>query len=578
MRYGKPIFQVSLSVILASCCLGAFAQSIPSTVPSSGQTLQDLERKTVPSVYKTETSPKLKPPSSDVEDNNKPKSLPEEKKTPQKVFIREIHLEGSTLIKPAEAKKLISAYENHEDTFGDLQILANQLTKLYQTNGYVTSRVYIPPQKLQDGTLILQAVEGRVGSITVKNGTFFRARSVRPHIGIKTGTPFDVNTLKRNLRVLNENPDRNVRAVLKPGEKTGDTDVELDLTDRLPFHMVPTFDNLGRYTLGNNRTGLRLSNTNIFGNGDTLLSSLSFTRKSFGVVDNYQIPLGTHGTKFVFNHAYSYLKVGGAFENSRIRGRALTFSPQITQDIINKERYKVYADLAFIAKNLSTDADGVNINRDRLRILRPGINFEEYDRWGRTFMRHESEMGIDLFNATSGFQSGPPASRYGAGSKFFRYTGSIIRTQKMPFHSYAIFRAIGQLSPDRLVSSEQFQIGGTFTVRGYKEGTAIGDNGLLLSSEWRIPFFLLPRSVVLPGSKYSLRDNVQIVPFLDYGVVNTNDPAAGVVKSHSLMGTGIGLRAQLTKYMVGRIDFGYALIHIPNNNFRVHFGVESNVF
>jgi hemolysin activation/secretion protein len=130
-----------------------------------------------------------------------------------------------------------------------------------------------------------------------------------------------------------------------------------------------------------------------------------------------------------------------------------------------------------------------------------------------------------------------------------------------------------------LVSAEQFQAGGAFTVRGYREGQVVGDSGIVLSGEWRVPAFIIPKTWKIPHTEYILRDNVQFVSFVDYGGINVNRPAAGVNRNDNLLGVGIGLRAKLTRFVTGRLDLAFPLFsQLDDNAARLHFGIESNIF
>ncbi|HEY9746736.1 MAG TPA: ShlB/FhaC/HecB family hemolysin secretion/activation protein, partial [Oculatellaceae cyanobacterium] len=471
--------------------------------------------------------------------------------------------------------------------------------------GYVTSIVYIGPQKIEGGHVTLTASEGLVARAVFENGKYFKGRAVMPRMDMTDGKTFQVNDLKRSLRRINENPDLKVRATLSPGELPEQTVVELEAAEEhFPFHVTPFWDNLGRNAIGNMRFGLTTSHNNVLGFGDQAFNSLVWTRHSFGTVSHYSLPIGKHGTRLNFDHSYSTLTVNpDLFDNNdrgRFTGRAKIYSPSISQELVNTERTKLSVDLAFDFMNIVTsrldhphDKNPFTLTNDRLRVLRPGINLDVFDRWGRTMMRHEFGIGLDLFDAT--LNSGRSnvnrhhvgSSRNGAGSQFFRYTGNITRLQQMPWGTFAILRASTQLSPSMLVSAQQFQMGGTYTVRGYREGTYIGDSAYLFSGEWRVPFFLFPKSWHIPRTDYKLRENLQLVSFVDFGATFTNHPAPGVNRRNYALGTGIGLRANLTKHLAGRIDMGIPLIWdkggatqppYPDQAPRIHFGLETRLF
>lgn len=570
--------QFGLIGLLASWGLSAQAQTLtPSQRALPGNVSQDYRLKDQPSVIQPDRLLK-KQGTSEVEDTRKPADDDKMEAPVKKVFIKSIRIEGASLLDDQIVRNTIAQYENRENSFADLQELTDKLTQMYQQKGYATSRVYIPPQKLVNETFTLKALEGTMGKLKVNNGKYFKRRSVAFRVKPEEMKAFNLDELKASLRTLNENPDRNVKAKLMPGDKTGETDVELDITDRFPIHFTPSFDNLGRHTLGNNRVGLRLEDNNVTGFGDTLLSSVSISRRSYGLVNRYELPINRYGTKVGFEHAYSALQLGEELSALNVQGKAATYSPFISQSFINTEKYKLYADLAFDFKEIDTNVGGQDFSHDALRIIRPAINFEEYDRFGRTYLRHEIGWGVPLFGGSMPFDNG--RGRVGAGSQFFRYTGSLIRTNKLPWNSYGIFKLLGQYSPDRLVSAEQFQAGGAFTVRGYREGVVTGDKGLILSAEWRIPAYMFPKTWHIPYTSYGLRDNIQIVPFWDFGLVGLNNPTPGVDAREYVMGAGIGTRFKLTRYLSGRLDLGLPMMRQGDNqnSARLHFGLESSVF
>jgi hemolysin activation/secretion protein len=147
----------------------------------------------------------------------------------------------------------------------------------------------------------------------------------------------------------------------------------------------------------------------------------------------------------------------------------------------------------------------------------------------------------------------------------------------MPFGTYAIFRSAAQLTPQMLLPAQQYQLGGTYTVRGYKEGQFVGDAGYLFSAEWRTPFVLFPKTWTIPKTDYKLRDNIQLVSFADFGGSFTNSPAPGIHSRDYALGTGVGIRANLTRHIAGRVDLGVPLKG-DSRSPRVHFGLETRLF
>jgi hemolysin activation/secretion protein len=594
-----------LALSLVGIAGHAWAQNVPDTVNQSlpgliyQQNVSPEALHTVPSQPKLKAAPEPEIDRSDMNGESADPSLS------QKFFVRTIEVQGEKHLPDNQVQGLLHQYEGRQVSFLELRELTEKLTDLYRQAGYVTSLVYIGPQKIENGHIVLKASEGILGRAVFENGKYFKSRAIMPRVAMTDGKAFQLNDLRRSLRRINENPDIKVRATLSPGELPEQTNVELEATEEhMPFHLTPFMDNMGRNAVGTMRFGLTSTHNNLLGFGDQAFNTVVWSRYSFGTITHYGIPVGKHGTTLNFNNAYSTLTVNPKMfhnqDNGRFGGTAKIYSPSISQELVNRDNMKLSADVAFDFMNVVSywkdrpHADDHHVlSNDRLRVLRPGINFDAFDRYGRTMMRHEFGIGLDLFNATlntpdwqaSGHKAG--SSRKGAGSQFFRYTANITRLQKMPFGTYAILRASTQLTPNMLVSAQQYQLGGAYTVRGYHQGTFIGDNAYFFSGEWRVPFFFLPKSWHIPKTDYKLRDNLQLVSFLDYGATFTHAPAAGVNRRNYALGTGVGIRANLTKYLAGRLDLGIPLMWDRGQSIsppyysqapRVHFGLESRLF
>ncbi|MDH4378660.1 MAG: ShlB/FhaC/HecB family hemolysin secretion/activation protein [Vampirovibrionales bacterium] len=573
----SPILFRSLLIILplilrVNFCLAEFNAD-------PGNILQDLQTKTAPdNGFRRDTilrDPKKiqKIDESGLNSEKRPSAEADAIVT----RVDEVVVEGVTLLKKAEIDDITKRYAGKDLNYQKILTLIHELTDLYLDKGYITSRFYIPEQEIENNTLLIKAIEGVIGDINISTGKYFKEKSILEVVSLNKNDLLNIHHLERDLFELNRNPDRTVKAKLTPGTEQGKTNITLDTTDHFPFHVTPTFDNLGRSSIGSNRYGLRLAHNNLMGYGDQLLSSVSLTKRSVGVLNHYEFPLHLPGVSVGIDQGLSYVDVGGDVKALNIHGSATSYSPFVQKYWLDKEKYKLYTNTAFSFKQLDTNVQGDDYSRDNLRVLTNALTLEESDTHGRTFFRNEAAVGLDLFGST--LSSTPNISRTGAGGQFFKYSGSVIRLEKLPLSTLGLLRGFWQYSPDRLVSSELFQIGGAYTVRGYSEGLMSGDRGYLASAELRMPLYCIPSRVQVPFFKKPLRDVIQPIVFADYGFIGVNHPPSGVKASNQLLGVGTGIRIQLGSRLALRIDMGLPLIHQPKTaTARVHFGIESTLF
>ena len=112
-----------------------------------------------------------------------------------------------------------------------------------------------------------------------------------------------------------------------------------------------------------------------------------------------------------------------------------------------------------------------------------------------------------------------------------------------------------QLTPDPLLPSEQFAIGGFYSVRGYRESSRIGDNGIRFSIEDRITLARNARGEA----------NLQLIPFVDLGYIwNQEDNPNPLPDQTFLASIGSGILYEPVRDLNLRLDFGLPLVDLDN--------------
>jgi len=185
-------------------------------------------------------------------------------------------------------------------------------------------------------------------------------------------------------------------------------------------------------------------------------------------------------------------------------------------------------------------------------------------------IRSVLSTGFDIFGATN-FVTEPDG-------EFISWLGQIqwskrLNTQKA---DQLILKSSFQLSNGNLPSMERFSVGGTNTVRGYRENQLVRDNGFVASAEYRYPI----GRIGFPKISKDLTDGiVQIAPFFDMGVSWNKD---GTSRTEKISSVGFGLRWDPSKKIHARIYFGKSLQEIDNTSYNlqdsgVHFLIKWNV-
>lgn len=481
--------------------------------------------------------------------------------------VNRIEILGNTLVDNTVLKPIIATYENKDVSLNELGQLVDKINEQYRKKGYLTSIAYIPPQDITAGTVQIRVLEGQVGNISIAGNKFYRTGIVARYLDQGTGDALSIPQLEKNLRRINRQGDFRVRATLSPNAIAGKTDVRLDVEERQPLQVALTFDNQGRPTIGTLRWGAELINRNVSGIGDRFSARWIGAAGTQTVLGSYFVPINRFGTEIGTTFGFTRVNVDlpKVRDTNTIIGQAINYGLIVSQPL---DREHVF--VADAALNFRRVSSWLNDNRDQtqddVRSLQFGLNFDKFDRWGRTFARAQTSVGTTWF---------------GGNRQFWKAESVVNRVVRLPKSNYLILRSYAQYSPTALPPVEQFQLGGAYSVRGYNEGLMIGDRGYQFSVEHRWPVPGLHR--VNPW----LADHVQGATFFDYGRVwndskntRTNPNQRGYT---SLASAGLGVRARLTQYMQGYVDFGFGLLDRNDIEInaqptaRIHFGVRSDL-
>lgn len=504
----------------------------------------------------------------EIEDHTPRSALPAVSE--ERVLIQDIIITEATVIPLKELNAVVAPYKNKELAFADIQKAADLITNVYRQKGYITSRAYIPPQKIEDGLLEIRVLEGVMGDVEIKGNRYSKTSLLRKKISLKKGNPFNYNQLRKDLTRINIYPDRIGRAVLMAGKEPGSTDMALEIRDRLPIHTGFDLDNFGSRYIEKYRYTFRLAHNNLFGFDDSLSFQYQLAGHSryFLKSVRYVYPLTSDLSIGAFA-AFSRVKLGQEFEDSDVRGKSQLYGVFSSQSLISTERLILNLNLGYDYKDITNYQNQKVTSTDRLRVIRAGFDMDITDDYGRTVVTHELDVSIsDIMGGLKKHDS--KASRSGAGGKFVKNTINLLRLQKLPFSSNLLWKNQIQISPYILSAIEQFQIGGISNVRGYPPAEVVGDNGYFSSWELTFPAYFISKDINAPFSRAKLYDAFKLAVFYDWANARLRRPTVTEEKNKTLRGAGLGLRFNLPEDFSLRLDIAWPLDNTPSDSDHMH--------
>jgi hemolysin activation/secretion protein len=473
--------------------------------------------------------------------------------------IRRIEVIGNTILPQTEIDLITSPLQNRQVTFGELQAAVDRLTQGYLDRGYITSRAVLMPQDIIDGAVKIQAIEGTIEQIEVVGLQRLDRDYVVNRINIDKSKPFDRAILEAKLQLLGSDPlFERVSANLRSGTAVGKSIVTINLREHPAIYGAIGSDNNAPPSIGAERVGGTIGYRNPSGKGDDLNISyyrnLSGSSNSFDF--NYSLPLNSDNGTLKLRFAPSDSKIiAPEFAAFNLRNTTNFYELSYRQPFLRQPTAEFALSLglavqdgrSFIFDNTPTPF-GVGASQDgttKTRTLKFGQDYIARDRTGGWGLRSQFNLGLGIFDGT--INTAPvPDSRY------FNWTGQAQRVEKLGADNLAIAQLEVQLSPNSILPSQQFVLGGSQSIRGYRQNARAGDNGIRLSIEDRI---VLSRNS-------SGAPTLQIAPFLEGGGIWNHPTNPNRLTGNTwLLGTGAGIIYEPLPKLQLRLDYGIPLVN-----------------
>lgn len=472
-----------------------------------------------------------------------------------RLWVSSIHFPDSQVFSPDALSQMAEPVEQRWVTLDELQRLVDDINALYRARNLVTARAILPPQDIVDGVVGIELIEARVDRIEVVDNRFTRDGYITRRLAVTEGAFADVNVLEDALRDFNAVNDVQLSATLRPGSQPHTTSYVVRAAEPDNRRLAVFVDNAGRDTIGKERLGLSYSNNSLSGRRDRLFAGVSWADGADAGFLVYNMPLNRFGTRAMLGFDYSQIViVSGDLAAFDVKGRSTIASGFLSHPLRVAPRWSLYGLAGLSVKDSSTDFDGIDRFESAVRTASLGTDLQRFGERVTWYARPRLNVGTKRFGGDDGFTS------------LNGDAGAIVHAGVA--HRFAL-RLRGQIaSRGPLPSAEQFQLGGTATVRGYPEGLLIGDEGYFVSAEYR---YARPRG--------GARQGWQPFLFADHGGVFA-DAAQSLDDSRYLTSVGLGLAFQFADRLTANVQVGFPLSDPTGHgdDYAVHFQLSVTPF
>ncbi len=408
------------------------------------------------------------------------------------VSVQRFEFYGNTLYPGAELEALVKDYTGRELTLLDIYEAADKVTDFYVRQGYTLASVNVPAQKVADGVVYLEVQEGRVGEIKAEGGRRYTAEHLAPYLpGVQQGSVYQGSELEQGMVQLNELPGLQARAVLKPGDAYGSSDIVIQAKEDL-FQGGFIIDNYGRENIGEYRATATATFNNPLGVEDQLqllglVSEDALLKYGYAA---YSLPMNFRGTRLEMSYGEARFEVDDdllGVEGSNRSGRV-----GVSHPFLRSRTDRVVGTAAISNTNSDAGADlfgGAALGDTNITLIELGST------WNHTY----STLAVTqvMLGLASNFdQAESRAELNTLGERDHQRIRVEIDAQHLQPLSAGglalLLRVNGVYSPDPLADTQQFSLGGPNSVRGYPASEVRGDKGVFGSLTLRQPLRLGP--------------------------------------------------------------------------------------
>ena len=410
--------------------------------------------------------------------------------------------------------------------------------------GYVTSRVTLPRQNLNDGVLTIQLHVGRVAKVAMfsrgkPDSTWGTWRNAFP---VSEGDVLNVRDLEQGVEQMKRLPSQVVVTELEPGAQAGSSNIRI-LREATPFgervRGGVSLDNSGSRTLGTTQLSGHVALDNPLGLNDIVSLSAGSNaehpgsaHRSQSLAFNYSVPWGYNTFSFSKSDSRYAQMVQGTTVQFLSSGASESTEVKWHRTMVRTSAAKagLYAAVATRRANSFLDDVELIVQRRRTTSLEAGITYRQLLREGSVEFELGYRQGMPWRNAQEdlptaadgGLTLRPKLTVLSAAyNQPFRLAGT-------PVQYAASLRA--QATHDATLSVDQIAIGNRYSVRGFDgDSVLLAESGYYLRNEFSTPF--------------RLADGVDSVAYVGIDVGRVWGPGTAILPGQKLAGAVLGMRS-----------------------------------
>lgn len=418
-------------------------------------------------------------------------AAPAEQAAPSPEFVfKAFKFEGNKVYSNQRLQQLLTTAVPQVQDVADLQKAADSVAQLYQKDG-VLARVDLLPQDLTEGIVVITITEGRFAGAKLETPNSPKLPADYLVKLVETAQPKDeavrMSQLDRATLLLGEVPGVQANMRLRSGDKEGETEALIQVTEGKDWDGQVSWDNAGPVSTGFNRLSTQLNRYGALGRAD--ISSMQYMHSDGTdyLRLSYSEPLGYWGSRWGANTSVSrYKVVTNDYLALNPQGPASSVGLDMTLPLLRSRSTSASMQVAFERK-FFRNTTNVGVSSDYfMDSFTTSLQATRSDEW---MGGGENNMGAQITRGLVNLAGSPneindALSTMTAG-RFTKLRLNFNRQQSLSPTTQLVGSYQMQMASKNLDGSEKFSLGGMQGVRAYPSSEANGNAAQLMTVEYQ---------------------------------------------------------------------------------------------
>lgn len=418
---------------------------------------------------------------------------------------RKLEVSGNTKLKTADIESILAMKKETLINGKSLNESVRKVEERYHKDGYILMRVSDINMQ-PDGTLVLVVNEGIVEGFSIKGNVKTKKNVIEREMRLKKGEAFNVKDARRSMqRLYNLGYFEDVNVKLNPGRQPNGVEVEITVVEQ----KTGTFGIGAGYSKDDGMVGiLSVGDKNFRGTGDK-----ANVRWEFGGVD---------ATNYDFSYVHPWLdkkETSIGFAVYKMTNEYTEYNDDgSTKDVYDKKREgwditlgrpqdEYTSNYITLKERRDSYEGGVDDETTYYYDNNPSAKSENFGLTRSVVLQHVRDTRDNVYNPTTGHRysltTEVAAKGLGGDFNFNKYTIEGRKYYNCGKDHVIAVRATGGYADGTMPLSQRFALGGSDSLRGYKDDQFKGYKMFSATVEYRFPLVKSIQGVVFSDTGYA---------------------------------------------------------------------------